>query len=66
MKVINYFKGVGREAKKIRWPERDTFLKACGVVLFISVVAAIFLALEDLASGTLIEQLGNAFKQIAK
>lgn len=61
---ITYFKGVGREAKRVRWPKRETFLPAIGVVIAITVFAAIFLVLEDLAAGTLIEQLQKAFELI--
>lgn len=61
---ITYFRGVGREAKRVRWPKRETFLPAIGVVIAITVFAAIFLVLEDLAAGTLIEQLQKAFELI--
>lgn len=59
---ITYFKGVGREAKRIRWPKREEFLPAVGVVICIAVFAALFLVLEDLAAGTLIKQLKKAFE----
>lgn len=61
---ITYFKGVAREAKRVRWPKREAFLPAVGVVIVITIFAAIFLVLEDLASGTLIEQLQKAFELI--
>ena len=59
---ITYFKGVARESKRVRWPKKDIFLPAVGVVVLITVIAALFLVLEDLAAGTLIEQLIEAFK----
>lgn len=59
---ITYFRGVAREAKRVRWPKREVFLPAIGVVIAITVFAAIFLVLEDLAAGTLIEQLQKAFE----
>ncbi|MDY4857579.1 MAG: preprotein translocase subunit SecE [Candidatus Onthovivens sp.] len=59
---ITYFRGVAREAKRVRRPKRETFLPAIGVVIAITVFAAIFLVLEDLAAGTLIEQLQKAFE----
>ncbi|MCI7602497.1 MAG: preprotein translocase subunit SecE [Candidatus Onthovivens sp.] len=59
---ITYFRGVAREAKRVRWPKREAFLPAIGVVIAITVFAAIFLVLEDLAAGTLIEQLQKAFE----
>ena len=58
---VTYFKGVSREAKRVRWPKKDTFLPAIGVVICIAIFAVIFWVLEDLAAGTLIEQLRNAF-----
>lgn len=61
---ITYFKGVGREAKRIRWPKREVFLPAIGVVIAITIFASLFLVLEDLAAGTLIEQLRKAFELI--
>ncbi len=59
---ITYFRGVAREAKRVRRPKREAFLPAIGVVIAITVFAAIFLVLEDLAAGTLIEQLQKAFE----
>lgn len=59
---ITYFRGVAREAKRVRWPKKEAFLPAVGVVIAITVFAAIFLVLEDLAAGTLIEQLQKAFE----
>lgn len=59
---ITYFRGVAREAKRVRRPKREVFLPAIGVVIAITVFAAIFLVLEDLAAGTLIEQLQKAFE----
>ncbi len=58
---ITYFKGVSREAKRVRWPDRSSFLTTIGVVLLITVIAGIFLALEDLAAGVIIEQMQNVF-----
>lgn len=59
---ITYFRGVAREAKRVRRPKREAFLPTIGVVIAITVFAAIFLVLEDLAAGTLIEQLQKAFE----
>lgn len=61
---ITYFKGVSREAKRIRWPKRDELFPAIAVVIVINIFAAIFLVLEDLAAGTLIDQLDKAFSLI--
>jgi preprotein translocase SecE subunit len=58
---VNYFKGVAREAKRVRWPKKEEFLPSVAVVIVITVFAAIFLIVEDLAAGTLIKQLKDVF-----
>lgn len=63
-KIWNYFKGVGREAKRVKWPDAKTFFPAVTVVICIAVFAAIFLVIEDYASGILVAQLRDAFKSI--
>lgn len=60
-KILRYFKGVGREAKRIKWPTLETFIPAMIVVICIAFFAGIFLSLEDLAAATILEQLRNAF-----
>lgn len=62
--VLRYFKGVGREAKRIKWPDRETFIPSMVVVICIAIFAGIFLSLEDLATATILEQLRNAFESI--
>lgn len=61
---INYFKGVGREAKRVKWPTRETFLPAIAVVLCITIFASVILSLEDLAGQMLVEQLRQAFESL--
>ena len=39
---ITYFRGVAREAKRVWRPKREAFLPAIGVVIAITVFAAIF------------------------
>ena len=56
-----YVKEVVKEGKRIRWPKRDQLIPAIVVVIAIAAFAAIFLSLEDLTAGTLIEQLKKAF-----
>lgn len=60
--ILRYFKGVGREARRIRWPERETFIPSIIVVICIAIFAGVFLSLEDLATATILEQLRNAFE----
>ncbi len=62
--IIRYFKGVGREAKRVKWPESNKFLSAIIVVILIAAFAGIFLSLEDYASSVIIEQLRQAFESI--
>ncbi len=63
-KIGNYFKGVFREGKRVRWPKKDVFFPAVAVVICITLFAAIFLVLEDYASGILVAQLRDAFESI--
>lgn len=61
MNPIRYMKEVVREGKRVRWPKRDVLWKTIAVVVVISLFAAIFLSLEDLAGAKIIEQLKAAF-----
>lgn len=63
-KILRYFKGVGKEAKRIKWPKKEQFVPSIIVVICITIFAGIFLALEDLAANTLLEQLRNAFSSL--
>ena len=63
-KIGNYFKGVFKEGKSIKWPKKDVFLPAVAVVISIAIFAAIFLVLEDYASGILVAQLRDAFESL--
>ena len=60
---VKYMKEVVKEGKRIRWPKRDQLIPAIVVVIAIAAFAAIFLSLEDLTAGTLIEQLKKAFER---
>ena len=63
-KITDYFKGVIKEARRIKWPKKLQFVPAVAVVLCITIFAAIFLALEDYAGGILVQQLRDAFSSI--
>jgi preprotein translocase SecE subunit len=54
-------KEVVKEGKRVRWPTREQLWPAIGVVIAISLFAAIFLALEDYTAYQLIQQLEKAF-----
>ena len=61
MNPIKYVKEVVKEGKRIRWPKREILLPTIVVVICISVFVALFLTLEDLTAGSLINQLRNVF-----
>ena len=63
-KILGYFKGVGTEMKRIRWPKKEQLTPAIVVVICITVFAGLFLVIEDLAASTLIQQLRNAFESL--
>jgi len=56
-----YVKEVVKEGKRIRWPKRDVLIPTIIVVVVIAGLAALFLSLEDLAAGSLIQILKDAF-----
>ncbi|MBE6127240.1 MAG: preprotein translocase subunit SecE [Erysipelotrichaceae bacterium] len=56
-----YVKEVVKEGKRIRWPKRDVLIPTIIVVVIIAGIAALFLSLEDLAAGRLIQMLKEAF-----
>ena len=61
MGVKNYLKGVGKEAKRVRWPKRDVLFASIMVVLVITILAALILFAEDAAGNRLIQILKDAF-----
>ena len=56
-----YVQEVVKEGKRIRWPKRDVLIPTIIVVVLIAGIAALFLSLEDLAAGRLIQILKDAF-----
>lgn len=58
---VQYARQVKKEAKRVRWPKKETLIPTILTVVVISVVFALLLSLEDLAAGTLLQQLRNAF-----
>lgn len=66
MGVRKYTKEVIREAKRVRWPKRETFLLALVTTLVICVLCALILRFEDLISGELIKALKEVFKGLKK
>jgi len=60
-KTKKYLQGVVKEGKRVRWPNRETVLKSLGVVLIITIVAALWLSLDDLIAANLIKILQDTF-----
>jgi len=61
MGLKNYAKGVGKEAKRVRWPKRDILLSSIVVVVIIATLAGLLLFAEDWAGNSLINILKDAF-----
>ncbi|MBQ2069924.1 MAG: preprotein translocase subunit SecE [Bacilli bacterium] len=61
MGPVKYMKEVVKEGRRIRWPKREDLIKTAIVVIVITAFAALVLSLEDLAAGSMINQLRNAF-----
>ncbi len=59
---VKYTKEVVKEGKRVRWPKREVLVASIITVLVISISFAIIISIEDLAAGTLINQLKEAFK----
>lgn len=60
-KTKKYFQGVVKEGKRVRWPSRETVLKSLGIVLFITIVAALWLSLDDIVVAKLLQVLRDTF-----
>ena len=63
---IQYTREVAKEAKRVRWPKSRILVSTIVMVLVISILFALILSLEDLAAGTLLQQLKNMFSGWAK
>ena len=57
MKIITFFKEVGLEMKKVNWPTKKETLKNTATVIFISLMAAIFLGGFDILVRELIKKI---------
>ena len=62
MNIKKFFKEVAREAKRVRWPQRDALLTSIFIVIIITVFSAFALTLEDLAVAELLGQIRTAFE----
>ena len=64
MSPIKYFKEVGSQMKKVKWPSFSTFINAFSVILIIIVIASLVLWLETYAGVQIMEQLKESFTGI--
>ncbi len=63
-KVTRFAKGVVKEGKRVRWPDRETMWKSLIVVIVISLIAALWLLLDNLVASALLKSLGEVFKNM--
>lgn len=61
-KLRKYFKGVGVEAKRVRWPKKNDLWTSIGVVIFVTVFCSLCLACADGIAAKLLGLLEEAFK----
>jgi preprotein translocase SecE subunit len=59
-KIKNYFKGVGIEARRVRWPKKKQLWISVGTVCIIAIVAALIIFFED----WIVAQMLNGFNAI--
>ena len=64
MGVKSYAKGVVKEAKRVRWPKRETLIPSIIVVIVIATVAGLLLMAEDWAGNSIIQILKDAFSSM--
>lgn len=60
-KITKYFRGVGEEARRIRWPDSRTLWRSVGIVMVISVVAALAIVLSDWLAAQIMKAFEEAF-----
>ena len=59
--IFDFFKGVIREIKRVRWPKRDVLIPSITVVVVIVVIFGLLLWLEDIAGNQLLQVLRDWF-----
>ncbi len=60
-KLTKYFRGVGEEARRIRWPNSKVLWKSVGIVMVISIVAALSIVLSDWLAAQIMKAFEEAF-----
>jgi preprotein translocase SecE subunit len=64
MNVKKFFQEVAREAKRVRWPQRDPLLTSIFIIIIITVFSAFALTLQDLGVAELLGQIRAAFESL--
>ena len=59
-KLTKYFRGVGEEARRIRWPNSKVLFRSVAIVLVISITSALAIVLSD----WLAAQIMKAFEEV--
>lgn len=62
-KISKYFRGVGEEARRIRWPDKRTLGISVAKVLAIAIVAALVMLLSDYLVSEILKAVEEAFPQ---
>lgn len=58
--MINFFRGVGTELKKVSWPTRQELFKYTLVVLVTVTLMTVFITMLDLGIANLVEMITAA------
>lgn len=62
-KINKYFRGVGEEARRIRWPNQKLLWKSVAIVLTISIVASLAIVFSDWIASEIMKAFGDAFPE---
>lgn len=60
-KIKKYFKGVGIESRRVRWPHKKELWSSVGIVCVVTIITALILVCSDLLAVYLIDGFENAF-----
>lgn len=62
-KIKSYFKGVGLEIRRVRWPKKKQLWTSVGVVCIITIVAGLAIYFEDWLTIQVMKGFEDAFPQ---
>lgn len=60
-KITKYFRGVGEEARRIRWPNQRTLWRSVAIVLTISIVSSLAILFSDWIASEIMKSFEEAF-----